>query len=58
LRREGLYSSHLTAWRRQRTAGTLGRPHAKRRGRKAQAVDPLAEENHRLRRENDRLARD
>jgi transposase-like protein len=56
LRREGLYSSHLTAWRRQRTAGTLAGLAPKRRGRKAQAVDPLAEENRRLRRENQRLA--
>lgn len=56
LRREGLYSSHLTAWRRQRTAGTLAGLAPKRRGRKARVVDPLAEENHRLRRENERLA--
>ena len=56
LRREGLYSSHLTAWRRQRTAGTLAGLAPKRRGRKARAVDPLAEENRRLRRENERLA--
>jgi transposase len=56
LRREGLYSSHLAAWRRQRTEGTLAGLAPKRRGRKAQAVDPLAEENHRLRRENERLA--
>jgi len=56
LRREGLYSSHLTAWRRGRTAGMLAGLAPKRRGRKAQAVDPLAEENHRLRRENERLA--
>ena len=26
LRREGLYSSHLTDWRRQREAGDAGRP--------------------------------
>lgn len=56
LRREGLYSSHLAAWRRQRAEGTLAGLTPRRRGRKAQAVDPLAEENHRLRRENQRLA--
>lgn len=56
LRREGLYSSHLTAWRHQRTAGMLAGLAPKRRGRKAQAVDPLAEENHCLRRANERLA--
>ena len=56
LRREGLYSSHLTAWRHQRTAGMLAGLAPKRRGRKPLAVDPLAEENQRLRRENQRLA--
>ena len=34
LRREGLYSSHLTAWRREREAGSLAALGA-RRGRKA-----------------------
>lgn len=33
LRREGLYSSHLTAWRRERDAGAL-EGLARRRGRK------------------------
>lgn len=56
LRREGLYSSHLTAWRQQRTAGGLAGLAPKQRGRKPRAVDPLAEENLRLRRENERLA--
>ena len=32
LRREGLYSSHLASWRRQRDAGQLG-PSPKKRGR-------------------------
>jgi len=36
LRREGLYSSLLATWRRQRQAGLT----PKKRGRKAQAVDP------------------
>ena len=35
LRREGLYSSHLTNWRRQRDEGSLKGLTPKRRGRKA-----------------------
>ena len=35
LRREGLYSSHLTTWRRQRKAGELSGLTPKQRGRKA-----------------------
>ena len=34
LRREGLYSSHLTTWRRQREAGELAGLTPKKRGRK------------------------
>jgi transposase-like protein len=48
LRREGLYSSHLTKWRRQRDEGTLGQ----KRGRKP---DPQAAEVKRLQRENEQL---
>jgi transposase-like protein len=48
LRREGLYSSHLTTWRRQRDQGTLGQ----KRGRKP---DPQAAEIKRLQRENEQL---
>src|SRR6476660_8937493 len=33
LRREGLYSSHLAAWRRQREAGLLNALSPRRRGR-------------------------
>lgn len=55
LRREGLYSSNLTAWRRQRDAGTLSALTPKKRGRKAQGRDPLRLENTKLRKENDRL---
>ena len=56
LRREGLYASHLTAWRKQRDEGTLAGLAPKRRGRKASPDAPLAAENERLRRENQRLA--
>jgi transposase len=52
LRREGLYSSHLSKWRQQRDAGRLT---DKQRGRKA---DPLAAENAKLRRENERLRKE
>lgn len=57
LRREGLYSSNLTTWRRQRDAGTLSALAPQKRGRKAPARDPLRLENARLRQENDRLTR-
>lgn len=56
LRREGLYSSHLSTWRKQREQGTLAALTPKRRGRKARQPDPLAAENRRLQRENERLA--
>jgi len=52
LRREGLYSSHLTTWRKQRERGALAGLAARKRGRKA---DPQAEELARLRRENAKL---
>lgn len=55
LRREGLYSSHLTNWRRQRDAGTLAGLAPKRRGRKPAPDAPLIAENQRLKRENQRL---
>ena len=55
LRREGLYSSYLTTWRRQRDDGALAGLTPKRRGRKAKPNSPLADENKRLTRENDRL---
>ena len=52
LRREGLYSSHLTTWRRQREAGLA----PKRRGRKPLPNKKEREELERLKRENKRLA--
>jgi len=55
LRREGLYSSLLSTWRRQRDEGTLAGLTPKRRGRKASPDAPVIAENDRLRRENLRL---
>ncbi len=52
LRREGLYSSHLTTWRKQREKGQLAALAPKKRGRK---TDPQAEELARLKRENSKL---
>ena len=40
LRREGLYSSHLTTWRRAREHGELAALAPKKRGRKPKKVDP------------------
>lgn len=53
LRREGLYSSHLSTWRQQRSLGQLEGLSPKKRGPKLQ--DPAVEEVARLRRENERL---
>jgi transposase-like protein len=55
LRREGLYSSHLTSWRAQRERGELAGLTPQKRGRKAKARNPLAAENERLQRQNARL---
>ena len=52
LRREGLYSSHLTTWRKQRERGELQGLTPAKRGRKA---DPQAAEIARLQRETERL---
>lgn len=54
LRREALYSSHLTAWRRQRRQGVLS-AFPPRRGRPPK--DPATAELARLRLENERLTR-
>lgn len=54
LRREGLYSSHISEWRKQAEAGAregLARKSKKRRSAEQVELD-------RLRRENQRLARD
>jgi transposase-like protein len=55
LRREGLYSSHLTTWRRQRQAGQLAALSDHKRGRKPTPANPFQAEVERLRRENQRL---
>jgi transposase len=53
LRREGLYSSHLSKWRRQKARGYLQDQAPPKRGRKP--ADPAIAELERLRRENERL---
>lgn len=55
LRREGLYTSHLSAWRRQRERGELEGLSPKKRGRKGGPDKRLVEENRRLAREVARL---
>jgi transposase len=54
LRREGLYSSHLVTWRREREAGILKGLTPHKRGRKSKR-NPQEEEMQKLRRENQRL---
>jgi len=54
LRREGLYSSNLTAWRRQRDVIAREGLTARKRGRKAKQIDPRVKE---LERENTQLKR-
>ena len=50
LRREGLYTSHLVYWRRERQAGVLEALKPRKRGRSSQR-NPLAEENQKLHRQ-------
>ena len=57
LRREGLYSSTLTDWRRQRDSGALGALTPAKRGPKPAVLNPLTAELARARRENARLVR-
>jgi len=54
LRREGLYSSHLATWRRERDAGELAGLTPKKRGRKSRK-NPLADEVARLERELEKV---
>ncbi len=55
LRREGLYSSHLTKWRKQRRDGTL-QALDKKRGKQGKSESEV--ELAKLRRENARLVRE
>ena len=55
LRREGLYSSHLTNWRKQARAATV-KALSKKRGRKGKSEAEL--ENERLRKQVARLERE
>ena len=55
LRREGLYSSHLTTWRRQREQGQLDGLSPKKRGRKPAVDEALMKEMAELKREKQRL---
>jgi transposase-like protein len=55
LRREGLYSTHLTTWRKQRESGEIAGLEPRKRGKKPVSRNPLTAENERLRRENQRL---
>ena len=59
LRREGLYSSHLSVWRRDRDRAAKVGLAAGKRGPKAKVVDPkikqLERENAKLRRRNERV---
>jgi transposase-like protein len=55
LRREGLYSSHLSAWRLARRNGELAGLTPRRRGPKAKPVDPRDKKIAELERETRRL---
>jgi transposase len=55
LRREGLHSSHLTDWRRQRDAGILDGLAPARRGPKPGEPNPLAAELAKAQQENAKL---
>jgi len=52
LRREGLYSSHLTAWRRAREQGGLAGLSPKKRGPRAEVADPRDQRIVELERDN------
>ena len=56
LRREGLYSSHLSAWRAARERGELAGLAPRRRGPRPKSVDPRDRRIRALERENRRLA--
>ncbi len=55
LRKEGIYSSNLTTWRKQREKGILDSLTPKKRGRKEMGKNPLSETVARLQKDNQRL---
>lgn len=55
LRREGLYSSHLTTWRRQRESGALKALGPRKRGRNAKPQDKHSHRLAQLEREVEQL---
>lgn len=55
LRREGLYSSQLTTWRKARTHSEQAALAPKKRGPKPTPANPLQAENTQLKRENAKL---
>lgn len=52
LRREGIYASNISTWRRQFSQGGMDGLHETKRGPR---VDPHARENKKLRQENEQL---
>ena len=57
LRREGLYYSNITTWRRQRQDGAIKGLTPKKRGRKKHEVSPEAKRVAELERENRKLVK-
>lgn len=55
LRREGLYSSNLSSWKKQRRKGLLQVMSPQKRGRKQKERNPLSQQVARLEKENQRL---
>jgi transposase-like protein len=55
LRREGLYSSHLTTWRRQAEKGSLEALFPRKRGPKTAYPNPLKKRVETLEKETQRL---
>jgi transposase-like protein len=55
VRREGIYSSYLSRWRREREEGQLTAQSSKKRGPKTSAEKALLAEVAKLRRENEQL---
>jgi transposase-like protein len=57
LRREGLFSSHLSKWRKLRDQGALGGSSSPQRGRKPDPATPLYRRARELEQENETLRR-